>query len=417
MTYYSSAAACSPCPDCSEDNSGSDGEGNGYGGGCYINNINSGPNFSHTNNQETTIEFDQLRNVCNINFSVDNVCHTGEIVLTNPDTPQNQSRNCIPDIVTNDCSDTVGWQSLDQPEEPGQTIPDICHVIQYRETRSASANIPFKLCRTREWQQTNALGCMTPANSTQPNGQPKPVNLFRFKTDRFKQGDVGYDSCLTLPEKANERTYIYPPFRAPLSDLNGSTVNNCCNDAQNQGYNGIPDSPPYCTNATLDFEWDFFGGLYLAPFGTTNSQSSTIPLVEEPFGTSPSIWRRYVKAFFAVNVLFAANVQPDPVSVFDGDSRVPIHFHVKHTVYIVFIGKCEPTSEVSQATKWVFTPAYAWVDRPDNAQEIGFPGPSNPSGTDSFRYKGPTLAEAGVTCDPFEVLIDWPRNPDLANDI
>lgn len=407
MTYYSSAAACSGCPGCGGDNGGGGDPGDGTPGegGCYINTINNSANFSHTFNQDPNpITFDQLRTYCFINFSVNNVCHGGEIELNLESSPTGGPPRCVKTVSLDDSSDTVGWQVIDP--EPFSGDNEICHVIEYIQ-RSGSASIPFKLCRAHQLNPPGGTNCATLVHS-QPSGGPRPVNLYKFYTTEWRALDI-FDSCLQsgIARQFNSQTVIYPPYVfGEMSNQNGFS-GGCCDDLFNQnsgGYNGPGSEEPWCTQATLEFDFDTFIGPYYGPDGPVTFQQDTYQPLFESTTTSPQVWRKRVKAHFECKMLFAPNIQPDPFD--SGVDDIPLQRGIEHDVTILFVGRCEPNNEEGIATNWIFEPVAAWVSRPANGDRFTVT-------SDGFEWKGPTLLEAGVTAEPFTVPINWPIDTDL----
>lgn len=423
MTYYSSAAACNNCPDCRDgDGGGPDGDGDGESGGCYINNIlNYDENFTHSFNQPAGVGFDQLRNLVNggaaeiggLTFGVENVCHGGQVNLNI------ENGQCVPTVTINDCSDTVGYQTI---ESGDSSIPPTCHVLTYKE-RSGQATIPFKICRTRMYDDRDSTICMDEGDDQPSDGGPKPVNKFAFHTSTFTERDV-LNSCLYrqangIATPFNDSTTIYPPYVGDMNDPNSSSpLYPCCTSQQSFGsigdsFNGPGlNTPPWCTFAELTFQWGPPYRQYLGPDGPTNFPPSNAPFVFEDFNSPhPHVWNKRAKAFFSCNVFFEVEPLPDPFDEnpnTDGPDFIPGDINrprVTHTISIVYVGKCTPNDEVNVANEWVFEPKYAWVSRPSPFSDPLF------TTTDGFSWKGPTLAEAGVTASNFTVPIDWDPNP------
>ena len=422
MTYYSSAAACNECPNCNNPDGGGgpDGEGDGTSGGCYINNILLyDENFTHSFNQPAGVGFDQLRNLLTVNsgsiggltFAVDNVCHGGQINFT----PQgNPVFGCDLTFTPNDCSDTVGYQRI---QSQNSQTSETCHVLTYKE-RSGQATVPFKICRTRMYDDRDSYTCMTNADTQPSDGGPRPVNKFAFHTSPFTERDA-LNSCLYQQSGGfavpfNDSTTIYPPYEGNINDPNGASFFPCCDNqglSEGDSFDGPGfDNPPWCSSAKLTFQWGPPYRSYLGPLGLANSPVNDAPYVFEPFSSAaPHEWNKRAKAFFSCDMFFEVEPLPDPFDSSPGnqsDDYIPggtTRPRVKHTVSIVYVGTCEPNNEVDIANEWLFEPKYAWVSRPCLGDRFAVT-------SDGFLWKGPTLEEAGVTASNFSVSIDWDPN-------
>ena len=425
MTYYSSAAACRECPNCAPDDSGGgpDGEGDGTSGGCYLNTILLyDDTFTHSFNQPAGVGFDQLRNLVNggaseiggLTFGVENVCHGGQLNPTID--PTTNSNICLPNLTLNDCSDTVGYQTIQS--EPGSGLDNTCHILTYKE-RSGEATIPFKICRTKMYDDRDSYICMTEADFQPSDGGPRPVNKFAFHASPFTERDV-LNSCLFRQNNGiatpfNDSTTIYPPYVGSMNDPNGAGFFPCCDESglsEGDSFDGPGfDNPPWCASAKLTFQWGPPFNSYLGPLGLANSPTNDAPYVFEPFSSAaPHEWNKRAKAFFSCDMFFEVEPLPDPFDINNtasDDDFIPngsTRPRVRHTVSIIYVGRCTPNNEVDVANQWLFEPKYAWVSRPCLGDRFALT-------TNGYLWKGPTLEEAGVTASNFSVQIDWDPNP------